>query len=66
MATSETIRVLKSFQTQALAQRAALEGLLKTTPKGELYEQISDAFVTAQNHIDSLQHAITEATNGQD
>lgn len=59
----ETVRVLKSFQTQALAHRCALEGLLASVPSKVLAEQVNDAVVTAQNHIDALQHAITVATS---
>ena len=57
----ELLRVVKSMQTTALQQRAALGGLTfsgAARDDSELYEQLRDAEVTADNHIAALEHII--------
>ena len=62
--TIETIRVLKTFQTQALTHGLALEGVLANSPAKELAEQVTDAVVTSNNHAAALGHVIKVLTNG--
>lgn len=63
MTKPEMIRALKAMQTQTIVQREFLVAQQATVPSwmmGNEPAEISDAHVTAQNHIDALQHIIDE------
>ena len=71
---TELIRTTQALQTSALSQCATLRGLAtqiagdssydKRDASPGLYNQLRDAEVTGRNHVQALQHAIDELTDG--
>lgn len=63
---TEMIRTLKATQTETLKQRAMLEHYVAALDypehPSELSNQLWDAKITADNHIQALQHAIDALT----
>lgn len=62
---TDMIRLTKAMQTNSLAQRAALQGMVTQLdelgePDGPpgLLQEVLDAQQTIQNHIDALQHIV--------
>jgi len=68
MTKTETLRVLKSMQTDALQQQLAILQMMDIYRNDEmgvheddldtLGEEIHDAYTTAANHVAALQHIV--------
>jgi hypothetical protein len=56
--TTQHVRAVKAMQTDAIRQRMTLQALLSAQVTADMADEVSDAIVTVNNHIEALQHIL--------